>query len=494
MLKTIATVLGGTIGAMLLVVSLGILWPLKSAPTPDPRRSYVIEDVRVIDVVAGAAGPPVSVEIRNGMITAIERQVSGAGLPRISGRGAYLVPGFWDMHIHSFQLSPQMHLPLWVANGVTNVRDMMDCPGGRDSLIACIADKRRWNVEAEQGQLTAPRFVEVASYYLEGPELTAAEAANRVRTYDERGMDAIKVYDRLSREAYFRAADEARARGMRLVGHLPKPVALNEALAAGQSSFEHAHLFARHCSGHAAEWRQGSGEALSATGTMETFISSHDQAVCSRSFEAFRSAGAWYVPTHVTREEDARAGEANFINDRRLVYLDPLSRWAFRDDLSGTRAAYPGALGERALRAYFEHGLRLTEKAHRAGVQVLVGSDTAIGGFRFHDEMAHLVRAGMTPAQVLRAATIDAARYAGLDQISGSVAVGKRADLVLLEANPLDNIGNARRIRAVFLNGRLYDRTRLDDLLTFVRAQVAAPHVWAKLLWGFARSSVTSDL
>jgi adenine deaminase len=117
-----------------------------------------------------------------------------------------------------------------------------------------------------------------------------------------------------------------------------------------------------------------------------------------------------------------------------------------------------------------------------------------MGGFRYHDEMGLLARAGLSPADVLRAATIDAARHAGLERSSGSVAVGKRADLVLLDSNPLEDIGATRRIRAVFLNGRLYDRARLDALLGFTRAQASSPANWMKLLWGFARSSVSSDL
>jgi imidazolonepropionase-like amidohydrolase len=200
------------------------------------------------------------------------------------------------------------------------------------------------------------------------------------------------------------------------------------------------------------------------------------------------------VPTHVTREEDARATDPAFSGDDRFAYLDPLSRWAWRDDLSGTRSRYPLEAGSRALRAYFDHGLRLTGEAHAAGVGILVGTDTVLGGFRYHDEMAHLVRAGLTPAEVLRAATLDAARYAGEEFSSGSVTVGKRADLVLLDANPLEDIANTRRIRAVVQGGRLYDRGRIDALLAFVRDEAEAPHNWAKLLWGFARSSVRGEL
>lgn len=494
MVGVIGKVLGGVVGTVLFIAIVLIAWPQSPAPLPDLRRGYVIEGVRVVDVVAGSAGAPTSVVIRNGIIAAIDEHASAAGLVRIDGRGRFLAPGFWDMHIHSFQLSPQMHFPLWIANGVTSARDMMDCPGTRDSLIACVADKRRWNAQSERGQLAAPRFVEVASYYLESPELTSNEVVARVRAYDARGIDAIKVYNRLPRAAYFRAAVEARSRGMRLVGHLPKAIGLDEAVKTGQSSFEHAHIFTRHCFRRAAAWRNGTFDRLPPTRLAEMIVAEHDTATCRASFEALRCAGAWYVPTHVTREEDARARDPSFVENSRLGYLDPLSRWTYRDDLGGTLAAYPGRRGERALRTYFEHGLRLTGEAHKTGVQILVGTDSAIGGFRYHDEMAHLARAGLTPPEVLRAATIDAARYAGLDRTSGSVGVGKRADLVLLDASPLVSIANTRRIRAVFLNGRLYDRKRLNELLAFTRAQAAAPHNWMKLLWGFARSSVNSDL
>ena len=489
-LKSAAAVLG----ILISIAVVGILWPSSSAPLPDAGRDHQIRNVRVVDVESGVATAPTSVLIRDGRIAAIGAAALDSRLPVIDGRGGYLVPGFWDMHVHSFQLSPQLHFPLFIANGVTGVRDMMDCPGERDSLIACAADKRRWTAEAAAGRLAAPRFVSIASYYLENPALTPQQADERVRAAAGRRLDEVKIYNRLSRDAYARAASAARRLRIRLSGHLPKAVALGEALAAGQRSFEHAHLFPRHCYREAAAWRNGTMDEEEPTRVAESMVAQHDGEACRRAFAAMNRAGAWFVPTHVTREEDARAADDSFVGDVRLSYLDPLSRWAFRDDLGSTRTRYPGARGEQALRAYFEHGLRLTGAAHRAGVPILVGTDTVIGGFRYHDEMALLVRAGMSPGAVLRAATLDAARYAGLERTHGSVAVGKQADLVLLAANPFDDIRNTRRIRFVMLGGRLYDRARLDALLEFTRGQAAAPTNWIKLLWGFARSTVASEL
>lgn len=482
------------LSVILLVAIALILWPQRAAPLPEPENSRIIHNVRVIDVHQGTASEPVSVVIRDGVIAAIGPELKTSGRPALDASGAFLVPGFWDMHVHTFQSSPQMHLPLWVAGGVTNVRDMMDCPGEEDSLIACSADKRRWNAETERGRLAAPRIVEMASYHLEGADITAAEASHRVQRYHARGLDAVKVYNRLDPKAYSAAARQARALGMRLVGHLPLSIALEEAIAAGQVSFEHAHLLARHCFGRAAAWRAGKLAEVPPAALLEEIVATHDAVRCEAAATALAEAGAWYVPTHVTREEDARAHDPQFASDPRLDYLDPLSRFAWEDDQESTRTRYAGPLGEKALTDYFGHGLTLTGMAHDRGVGVLVGTDTIVGGLRYHDELEHLVRAGLSPAEVLRAATLDAARYARMDATSGSIEVGKRADLVLLDANPLDDIGNTRQIRAVIHHGRLYDRKRLDELLAFVRAEAAAPHNWVKLLWGFARSSVVSDL
>lgn len=494
MLRKIGLVLASVMGLFVLFAAWAILVPPATAPVPHAARDYQIVKVRVVDVEAGAVGPPTSVEVRNGSIARIGPVQSQAGVMTVDGNGGFLVPGFWDMHVHSFQLSPQIHFPLFVANGVTNVRDMMDCPGEQDSLIACVRDKRRWSRRVEDGTLAAPRIVETASYYFERPDLTPAEVRERAQSYAARGVDALKVYNALSPQAYRATAEAARRLDLRLVGHLPKRVGLNEAIDAGQASFEHAHVLVHHCYRGAEDWRAGRLDAVPPTVLAERMVREHDSETCQRAYAGMREAGTWFVPTHVTREQDARAADDRFVNDPRLDYLDPLSRMAYDEDLAATVTRHPGERGERALRAYFEHGLRLTGEAHRSGVRVLVGTDTAIGGFRYHDEMAHLVRAGLTPAEVLRAATIEAARYAGLDRRSGSIAVGKRADLVLLSANPLTDIDNTRKIRAVWLAGRLYNRDGLDDLLGFTKRQAHNPANWKRLLWGFARSSVSGDL
>lgn len=144
---------------------LGVLWPSAKAPLPDAADTRLIRNARIIDVERAAAGEPTDVLIEGGVIARI-----GDGLrnepdvPILEAGGRYLLPGFWDMHTHAFQLSPQLHLPLAIANGVTGTRDLMDCPDSDDTLIACVADKRRWTRAAVEGRMVGPRFVEVASF------------------------------------------------------------------------------------------------------------------------------------------------------------------------------------------------------------------------------------------------------------------------------------------------------------------------------------------
>ncbi len=479
--------------ALVAFIVLALVMPAARAPLAPLLADHVIANVRVVDVRAGLARPPANVVIRAGRIASIGNETP-AGLNRIDARGGFLIPGLWDMHSHSWQVSPQMHFPLQVANGVVAVRDMMDCPQAKDSLIACVADKRRWSAEAEVGKLVAPRFVGIASFYFESPDLTPQKARSLVREYRARGIDYVKVYNRLSPAAYAAASAEAARVGMPVVGHLPKKVPLSEALRRGQNGFDHAHLLIRACSSRYEDWVSGKLDRLAPPARDKLLLDTFDAAKCAGVLAGIRERGAWFVPTHTTREEDARAGDPSFVDDPRLAYADPLSRWAYRDDLGGTRGDYPGVQGERLLQDYFRQGLKLTGQAHSAGVRVLAGTDTIIGGFRMHDELEHLVAAGLTPAQALRAATLDVAQYAGQGNVAGSIEAGRRADLILLSANPLEKIGNTRRIEGVFLHGRHYDRARLDRLLTFARGQANTPANWIKMLWGFAMSSVSGEL
>lgn len=188
--------IAGVLLATVAFFAVAVLWPAGKAPVAPLLADHVITNVHIVDVRSGTASDPTDIIIRNGRIAGIGDEAPRGHRP-IDGKGGYLIPGLWDMHSHSWQMSPQMHFPLQLANGVVAVRDMMDCPAATDSLIACVDDKRRWNRQAEEGQLAAPRFVGIASFYFDAADMSPDQARSLVHDYKRRGIDYIKVYNRL---------------------------------------------------------------------------------------------------------------------------------------------------------------------------------------------------------------------------------------------------------------------------------------------------------
>ena len=480
-----------------------VAWPLAEATPARAERPFAFVGVSVVDVSRGVAVPDQTVLVDGGRIVAVA-PAGEARLPataeQIDGRGRYLMPALWDMHAHVYAVSPLLELPLYVAYGVTNVRDMLSCPQPGDPFISCPEDKRRWTEEAERGERVGPRIVSTASFMANGPSMrrrlpdapaffgteTPEEARAFVQHWAERGVREIKVYDRIPREAYFALADEAERLGLSVVGHRPHAVSAVEVAEAGQKSVDHARVFLHEA------WPGAEALRRSAPGAWHEdrrrMLDEHDPAVADSLFAAFARHGTWYVPTHLTRWSDAYADDARVREDPLLDYLHPLMRWQWVEDLDATVAADPSPEARQTYRAFYEKGLELTGRAHRAGVPILLGTDYVVAGADVHRELGQLVAAGLSPAAALRAATLDPARYAGREADFGTVEAGKVADLVLLDADPLADIAHTQRIRAVVFGGALYDRAALDGIQALVRRRARSWSVGAKILWRFVKS------
>lgn len=472
-----------------------IAWPVASAPLPQRNATTLIDNVRIVDVLAGTSGEPTRILIHNGRIAAIGTDLT---VPpdafRIDARGKFVMPGLWDMHSHSWQVSPQLHLPLQLASGVTAVRDMMGCPEADDPLIACHVDKQRWTASAGRGEMASPRFVADASFFYEDAALTPDAVRARLQEDARSGVDLLKVYNRLPKASYEALMQASRQAGLEVVGHLPRAVPLDGAIAAGQHSFEHGRIFIEGCFADAARWRRGALDSLPRPVLLRRMLEQRDQTYCDAQMARMAESGAAFVPTLVTREEDARAPDPAFMDDPRLVYADPLSRWAYRDDASTTLMAYASPQDRALLERTLQQAMADTLSAYRAGVPVLVGSDTIIAGPRLHDELGLLAEAGLTNAEVLRAATLDAARFMRAQRNFGTIEPGKVADLIILSADPLADIRNTRKLAGVMLNGHYYDAGGLAELKAFVQQQAGHPSNWARMIWGFLTSSAGSSL
>jgi imidazolonepropionase-like amidohydrolase len=395
-----------------LTVACFCLWPAAS-----PAQSALV--LRGVTVIDGTGAPPLpnrTVIIDGSRIRQIvgadERATRPAGARVVDARGKFVIPGLWDMHVH---LTADDLAPL-VAYGVTGVRDMGNI----------LSDVDAWRAQVGDGTLVGPRIVRVGPILngeVFGPTHvkvgSESEARTAVRLLKQVSVDAIKLHKAISRDAYFGLAAEAKQLGIPFVGHVPEAVTLEEASEAGQSSIEHMQtLFER-----SAPPKREDMPAL---------------------FARFAKNGNAFTPTLVLFR--ASADPAN---------IDP-----------GTLKQYPDIPAGRM--RIFGQFLELLAGMERAGVTLMTGTDLGIQrwfapGSSLHDELAIFVQAGLTPMQALQAATLNPARFLGVD--AGTIEPGKLADLVLLDANPLDDIRNSRRIRAVIINARYFDRAQLDELL-----------------------------
>lgn len=463
-----------------------------------------IVDVTIVDAPKAKLVHRQTVLIDGGRITAAGK-VTDVDVPSaalvIDGTDRFLLPALWDMHAHIHAISPLLDLPLYIAYGVTNVRDMMSCPQPDDPFIACPEDKRRWSAEAVAGESVGPRIVATTSFMADGPGMldrvgdvpeffgtaTPEQARAFVRHFAG-GVEAIKVYDRIPREAYFALVEESERRGLHVVGHRPHSVSAIEA-AAHQKSIEHAKFILHESFSGSAELRD-----LGGTPTWHEdrrrMLDEHDPRMAEAIFAVMKESGTWYVPTHLTRWVDAYAEDASVREDPLLRYLHPLMKWQWLEDVSGTLAKDPSPEARDTYREFHRKGLELTGAAHSAGVRILVGTDYIVAGADVHRELEQLVLAGLTTAEALVAATLAPAEYFGLEAHYGTVAVGNVADLLVLNDDPLADIRNTQRIDSVMFNGNLYDRNALDQISNHVQRQARSWSVACKIVWRFIRNPV----
>jgi imidazolonepropionase-like amidohydrolase len=426
--------------ALLCLLAAGAAAVVSVASEP---RSFAITGVNVVDVLTGEVRAELTVTISGGTIAAVTpRGAAPTRAQTVDGRGKFLIPGLWDMHAH-MEASGESWLQLYVANGVTAVRDM----GSDLDLILQMREA------TASGRVLGPRIF-AAGPILDDPPgdwpfrrrvKTADDGRAAVQLLKRRGVDLIKVHDHTPHEAFYAIAEEARRQNLPLAGHIPHGLTLQDVIDAGQTDIEHFDNMQL--------WKPCPGEGYRAE-------------ACRPLFEMLARRGVWQTPTLVAFSELATIGTpASRLGADRLAYAGKRLRetWAGNQSLFST----PEVI--RMMRAAAETGAVVTSDMAKAGVPILAGCDTMIAGFCVHDELEAMVRGGLTPLAAVQTATINPARYFSLQDTAGTVAPGRRADLVLLHGNPLANITNVRRIDAVVVRGRLLDRRALDQLLNDAR-------------------------
>ena len=438
----------------------------------------VFTHVNVIDATGSPLQPDRTVIIRGNRIAEIAKS-GQAKIPAdaqvVDARGKYLIPGLWDMHVHTvfgdwLPRDEKITLPLFVANGITGVRDM----GGDLDVL------KVWRSEIAVGKLLGPRMV-IAGPMLDGPVprfpssapvATAADGRRVVDDLTQQGVDFIKIQSLIPRDGYFAAADEAKKLGITFVGHVPDAVRASEASNSGQKSIEHFTGIFEGCS-------TIEDQLLKGPKSLGRNVAAYDPDRARALIALMAKNQTWQVPTLVWER-------GQWLVDDIDLSHDPLTKYApaawkdrtwpmFTRDILKDMDTDPLPVRKR----FVQMELEMTMAMHRAGVPFMAGTDTAAGvhifpGFSLHEELALFVQAGLTPMETLQTATRNPAQFLGKLSDLGTVQTGKIADLVLLDANPLDDIHNTRKIRAVVLNGRYLSRGELDEMLHQVEIAAAA--------------------
>jgi len=459
---------------------------LLTACSPRNEEGIAITHVTVIDGTGANPSNDFTVIVEEKRIAAVGpssamRIPNGARV--IDGKGKFLIPGLADMHIHLTGAgepggSREFILSLLVANGITTVRDM----GGKVELLKAL---RR---EINSGRRLGPQIF-FTGPYLDGnppsfqPSIVVqntAQATDAVDKLASEGVDFIKVQSRLQPVPYYSIAEEAKRKEIRFVGHVPDSITAAAASDAGQASIEHLTGVLLGCSTREEELRrrqlvpppqhENQEQVLERERAWtEDLLESYSAEKANGLFGKFLANQTWQVPTLVLLVDlGYLVPERDAPGDARLKYVpnEVRQNWRkTRDSLMDGRVAKD--FEQR--RALVKQSLETVNSMNKMGVRLMAGTDAAapdvLPGFGLHEELALLVEAGLTPMQALQAATRSSAEFLGRDAQQGTIQPGKRADLVLLEANPLENIHNTQRIRGVILNGKLLDRGDLDAML-----------------------------
>lgn len=454
----------------------------RSAGTP---ADLAITGVTVVDVAAGTLTPARTIVVTGDRIVAVGDSAAGFAPARtVDATGRFAMPGLWDMHVHfgggEALIDENRHLlPLYLAHGITTVRD------AAGDLSPSVLD---WRAAVAAGTLQGP------SIFTSGPKLegidsvwpgdlevgSEAEVRAALDTLQAMHVDFVKITENtLTPALYMYGLREAISRGFATSAHVPVAVTLDQASEAGLRSIEHMSYLLRGGSPREAEL-----SAAVAAGTMTAaeattaMIDSFDEATALETYRRLAARGTAVTPTLNGSRILAYLDQDTHATDSYLQYLGAGLKATYEGRV--TRAAGDDAAAVARRHERFEKAARLLPLLQKAGVTILAGTDAGFlnsfnyPGIGLHDELEVLVRYGLTPQQALAASVVHGPAFLGKAADFGALAAGKRADILVLDRNPLEDIRATRAIHALVLRGKALDRAALDGLLTEAKTRAAA--------------------
>jgi imidazolonepropionase-like amidohydrolase len=463
------------------LVVIGLLF---SACQAKQNVDLLIRNVTIVNIEEGSLFGNQFVYISVDSIVAIgneELSDEYHAATEIDATGSYLMPGLWDNHVHfggaEYVDENEQLLSLYLAFGVTTVRDA----AGDISLKVL-----QWRDEINAGSRVGPNIL-TSGPKLEGIESiwpgdleigTEDELERALDSLDKLKVDFIKITDNtLKPELFLEAVKSATKRGYSVSGHIPAALTIDQVSKAGQKTVEHLSYLMRATTPLESKISAGQADgSISGTEAAKMQSDTYSDSVALANFQQLARQGTGIVPTLLISHNIAYLDENKFESDTILDYLGPQLKESYQWRIQ--RMAGESNEEKQARKEGFEKVAGLIPLVQQSGMKIIAGTDAGylntfdFPGLAIHLELQKLVEYGLSPREALVASVINGPDYFGLNKSFGEVAVGKKADLLLLNSNPLEDIANTLSIEDVIKGGKVYDREKLDQMLADIKAWV----------------------
>lgn len=448
------------------------------------KADIIIEGAVIVDVQSGKLMRNKIIIINKGRISAITSQRNACTAVRvIHAKDKFIIPGLWDMHMHFGGGDTLINenkdlLPLFIANGVTTVRD---CAADLSAHVL------QWRREIAENRLTGPTIF-TAGPKLEGYKSiwigdleigTKEELQAALDSLQKLKVDFVKITDNtMNPDLYMESVRQAVKRGWKITGHIPSALTLAQVSDAGLSAIEHISYLLRAGNKEEALYAKkiAAGE-ITVKEYNQLLLANFDTARAVAVYKHLSKNKTAVVPTLSISLTTAYLDKENHANDTCLQYIGKGLKNTYNWRVE--RAAKDDAAAISFRHELIERAAGLFPLLNKAGVTIIAGTDAGYlnsfdyPGFSLHKELEYMVKYGLTPLQALQASVINGPAFFNKLQDYGSVTTGKMADLLILDENPLENITATQKINAVITKGKLFDRKQLNLLLEEVKRNVA---------------------